>query len=45
MVYLYYFRILLHFIGKKILYLPLFFFRNFRKIYDMVEARDEGSET
>ena len=45
MIYQYHFRLLLHFTGKKLLYLPFFLFRSLGKMSDNIQARLESSET
>lgn len=45
MVYMYHFRLLLHFTGKQSFDLPFYLFRSLGKMSDKVQARAEGSET
>ena len=45
MIYQYYFRLLLHFIGKHLLDLPFLLFRSLGKMADKIQAKPESSDT
>ena len=44
-IYMYHFKLLIHFTGKKMIDIPFYLFRNLGKMADKVQGRPERSET